>query len=304
LADVEKPDAIICGVDEYSLGLGLLVRRIRGGRVFAIIEDPPFTTRYERIRGRRGRIEKRLRTRLLRSLLEHCAGLFCFIEKDVLEELGLRKAPLYQMMNGASSFALDWANKNSSDGNSTGTFTVGLVGALTPTQGIESLLEIVSLTKQKNENVRLRLIGSVETSYTGTFQRKIKELKLDSCTEVTGWLPYLKMLEKLHQCEVGVYCNPPTEWYRLAQPLKICEYFALAKPTVAWAYPGTSRMLDGGRYGILVESGNKDIFSDALLRLTDFAARKYFSDQINVATKGCLSSEYWYSRVLDLMQSN
>jgi len=39
---VEKPDAILCGIDEQSLGLGLLVSRIMDGRVFAVIEVAPF----------------------------------------------------------------------------------------------------------------------------------------------------------------------------------------------------------------------------------------------------------------------
>lgn len=68
LSQVEKTDSILCGVDEHSFGLGLLLIRI---------------------------VEKSLRTRLLRNLLDLCAGLFFFIEKDVLEELCLRKVPLY-----------------------------------------------------------------------------------------------------------------------------------------------------------------------------------------------------------------
>ena len=303
LSGEEKLDAILCGVDEYSLGLGLLISRIMGGRVFALIEDPPFTTRYERIRGIRGKIEKNLRTRLLGNLLERCAGLFCFIEKEVLEELGLRKVPLYQMMNGASSVALEWVKKNGSSGHSTGTFTIGLVGALTPVQGIESLLEIVSMAKQQNGNVRLRLIGPVEPGYRETLQRRIKELELDSCTEVTGWLPYPLMLEELKGCSLGVYCNPSTAWYRAAQPLKICEYLALGKPTVAWDYPGVRRMMADGRFGFLVAPGDNRAFAQALVSLKDPTIRNPFGEKICAAVKEGWNSCHWYGKVLQILKN-
>ena len=302
LSEVEKPDVILCGVDEYFLGLGLLVSRFLGGRVFSMIEDPPFTTRYETIRGMRGSVEKIFRTRLFRSLLDRCSGLFCFIEKEVLEGLCLRKVPLYQMMNGASSVGLDWARINGSGENSTATFTVGFVGAVTHTQGIESLLEIVSLAKQKNGNVRLRLIGPMEPDYTETFQRKIKELKLDSCTEVTGWLPYPQMLEQLQGCSVGVYCNPSSAWYRAAQPLKICEYLSLGKPTVAWDYPGARRLLKDGLLGILVPVGSKELFANALISLSDPLVYGAFRDAILGATENGWGSQYWFGKVLQIIE--
>jgi glycosyltransferase involved in cell wall biosynthesis len=300
---VEKPDAILCGVDEVSLGFALLASRIIGGRVFAVIEDPPFTTRYERIKGIRGSIEKSLRTRFLRNLLDRCAGLFCFIEKEVLEGYGLRKVPLYQMMNAASSVAVDWMKKNGPGKNSPETYTVGLVGALTPAQGIESLLEIVSLAKQQNGNVRLRLIGPMEPGYSETFQRRIKELKLDSCTEVTGWLPYPKMLDQLQECSVGVYCTPSTAWYRAAHPLKICEYLALAKPMVAWDYPGIRRMMADGRFGFLIPPGDNLAFAQALVYLKNPEIRNSISEEIRLAVKKDWNNQHWYGKVLQIMKN-
>jgi glycosyltransferase involved in cell wall biosynthesis len=304
LSKIKKSDAILCGVDEHSLVLGLLIGRIKGGRVFAMIEDPPFTTRYERIKGMRGNIEKSFRIRLLRNLLNRCAGLFCFIEKDILTELNLQSVPLYQMMNGASSVALDWVMKNGSSGNSTAGFTVGLVGAISHAQGIGSLLEIVSLARRKNGNICLRLIGPMETSYTETFQRRIKELKLGSCTEITGWLPYPLMLAQLQECSVGVYCNPSTAWYRAAQPLKICEYLALGKPTVSWDYPGARRLLRDGLLGKLVPVGNKESFADALVSLNDPLLYGGYQKAFLTTVKNGWGSQYWFRKVLQIIEKS
>lgn len=303
LSEVEKPDTILCGVDEYSLGLGLRVSRIMGGRVFAMIEDPPFTTRYERIRGVRGRVEENLRKLLLRKLLERCAGVFCFIEKEVLEELHLRKVPLYQMMNGASFSALNWKRENGSGGNSAGAFTVGFVGAVEQTQGMGALLEIAALAKKGERGLRLRLIGPMEPDYAPAFQRQIRELNLDSCTEVTGWLPYPKMLEQLQGCSAGVYCNPSTDWYRAAHPLKICEYLALAKPMVAWDYPGVRRMMADGRLGSLVPPGDNLAFAEALVSLSDPGIRESFAKKIRQAVKENWNNHFWYGKVLQALEN-
>jgi glycosyltransferase involved in cell wall biosynthesis len=102
----------------------------------------------------------------------------------------------------------------------------------------------------------------------------------------------------LQECDICVHCNPPTEWFRAAQPLKVCEYLALRKPTVAWDYPGARHLLDNGRLGILVPSGNKSAFTDALIHLVNPFERCTIEHEINVAIQGEWSSGYWYEEVL------
>lgn len=150
-------------------------------------------------------------------------------------------------------------------------------------------------------NLHLRLIGPINNNYSQCYQAKLHDLGLDSNVEITGWLPYEKMLEKLQECDICVHCNPPTEWFRAAQPLKICEYLALSKPTIAWDYPGIRRLLDGGRLGILVPSGNKTLFADELIRLIDPMVRRLIENRIHGAIQGQWSSDYWYGQVLDIL---
>ena len=127
---------------------------------------------------------------------------------------------------------------------------------------------------------------------------------LDSNAEITGWLPYEKMLDKLQECDICLYCNPPTEWFRSAQPLKVCEYLGLGKPTIAWDYPGVRRLLDGGRLGVLVPAGRKTLFADKLIHLTDPMVRRSIEKEIHDATQGQWSSEYWYGQVLDILKND
>jgi len=296
-----RPDVVVCGIDEPSLILGVLFGILRKVPVFALVEDPPFTGRFERFTGFVAKVEKRLRTLLLHHLLESCAGIFCFIEKDVLKEFALHKPQVYQMMNGPSSIARDFAENLPEPMKTNGEYIVGLVGALTPEQGLDTLLRIIAEVRRHIAHLRLRLIGPLDPGYKEDFEANLKRFKLDLATEVTGWLPYTKMLAHLQECNVGVYCNPPTDWFRIAQPLKVCEYLALGKPTIAWDYPGVSRLLGGGRLGILVPPGNKTLFVNELVRLTDPTVRRFFEKEIHDAIQGQWSSDYWYGQVLDVL---
>jgi glycosyltransferase involved in cell wall biosynthesis len=296
-----RPDLVICGIDEYSLSVGLFVGKTVRVPVFCVVEDPPFTDRYTPPISWIQRQEKRIRRLLVRILLQQCSGMFCFIEKDVLDQFKLRNVRVYQLMNGVSPQALDWAKNQPIREKRPSEILIGYVGAINKRQGINDLLQIFAKARKKVANLHLRLIGPIENDYAHHYQAKLCELGLNSNVEITGWLPYEKMLEKLQECDICVHCSPPTEWFRSAHPLKVCEYLALGKPTIAWDYPGIRRLLDSGRLGILVPFGNKTLFADELMRLTDPMVRCSIENEIHGAIKEQWSSDYWYGQVLDIL---
>jgi glycosyltransferase involved in cell wall biosynthesis len=297
----DRFDILVSGIDEYSLILGLFVGKTARVPVFCVVEDPPFTDRYTSPVSWSRRQEKRVRQFVIRTLLQHCSGILCFIEGDILNDLNLRNVPVYQLMNGVSPQALDWVENHPRREKGDSECIIGYVGAISKKQGIDDLLEIFADARKKVANLHLRLIGPMENDYAQCYQTKLHDLGLDLKVEITGWLPYEKMLEKLEECDICVHCNPPTEWFRSAQSLKICEYLALGKPTIAWDYPGVSRLLDGGRLGILVPAGNKSAFIDALVSLVDPGTRGSIKKEIHDAILGQWSSDYWYGQVLSIL---
>ena len=294
-------DIVVSGIDEYSLSVGLLAGKAARVPVFCVVEDPPFTDRYSPPIGWVRRQEKRIRRFIVKNLLEHCSGMFCFIEGDILNDFNLRNVPVYQLMNGVSPQALDWVENHPTKEKEDSECTIGYVGAINRKQGIDDLLEIFANAKKKVANLHLRLIGPIDNVYAQCYQKMLCDLGLDSNVEVTGWLPYEKMLKKLEECDVCVYCNPNTDWFRTAQPLKVCEYLALEKPTIAWDYPGTRRLLNQGRLGVLVPAGYKSVFTGALVSLTDPSLRRPIENEIHGAIQDQWSSDYWYGRVLDIL---
>jgi glycosyltransferase involved in cell wall biosynthesis len=297
-----KSEVVVCGVDEHSLSLAVLVGKMAGIPVYACAEDPPFTNRYNGFSSVGRRIERELRRKLISILLERCKGVFCFVEKEALKDFNIHGVPLHQMMNGPSEKALTWSEESPRPTEQNGNFVVGLVGALCKEQGLDTLLEIIAEAGKRIGSLKLRLIGPMHPDYEEAFYEQARRLALESSIELTGWLSYPKMLEQLSGCSLGVYCNPDTDWFRVAQPLKICEYLALAKPVIAWDYPGTRRLLDQGRLGVLVPSGDVSAFADALVRLRDPAVRAGIEKEIRIATACQWSNTYWYEEALRIMQ--
>jgi glycosyltransferase involved in cell wall biosynthesis len=291
-------DAVVCGIDEYSLCVGWVAGKLANAPVFCVVEDPPFTDRYAPPVGWIHQEEKRFRKILVSKFLGCCSGIFCFIEKEVLREFKLGVTPLYQFMNGVSSSALEWVQSGQSPPAQFSDFRIGYVGALNRRQGIDDLLEIFAQARKKISRLQLRLIGPLEKEYARDYYEKIEDLKLDGNVEVTGWLPYERMLKMLQECHIGVYCNQPNEWIRAAQPLKVCEYLALCIPTVAWDYPGVRRLLDGGRLGILIPQGQYSAFVNAIVQLANAYERDSYKAQIGLALETYWSSDYWYEEAL------
>ncbi len=297
-----KPDFVVCGVDEHSLSLAVLASAMAKAPIFAFVEDPPFTSRYDGPLSTSKRAERALRRKIVSRLLQRCSGIFCFVEKEALNHFDIRGVPLHQMMNSPSAKALTWLEENPHRAVNAGDFVVGLVGALCKEQGLGTLIEIIAEANKRTEGLKVRLIGPMDPGYGEVFYEKVRGLGLQSAVEVTGWVSYPAMLEKLSSCSIGVYCNPDIDWYRVAQPLKICEYLALAKPVIAWDFPGTRRMLDHGRLGVLVPPGDVSAFADALVRLREPSIRAEIETGIRTATARQWSSTYWFGETLRIMQ--
>ena len=302
IRETDQIDTVICGVDEYSLIIGIFVGKIANASVFCVVEDPPFTDRYHKLNNIIRRQEKRLRHLFIKSMLKKCTGIFCFIEKDVLNEFDLDGVPVLQFMNGVSTDAIKWVQNHPIEEQDLSECIIGYVGAINKKQGIDDLLNIFAAAKQKVDNLRLRLIGPIDNDYVPCYQKKLCDLGLDSAVEITGWLPYEKMLEKLQECSICVHVNPPTQWFRAAQPLKICEYLALGKRTVAWDYPGTRRLLDHGRLGVLIPARNMAAFRDGLIEFSNPMVRNSVERELHGAICGEWTSDYWYGRVLDILR--
>ena len=95
----------------------------------------------------------------------------------------------------------------------------------------------------------------------------IANLHLESKVIITGYIPQNKVPELLAAIDVAVLPYPrfPKElWF---SPLKMYEYMAAGKAIVASKYGQIADVLEDGRTGFLVEPGDVDELTQAILRL-------------------------------------
>jgi glycosyltransferase involved in cell wall biosynthesis len=68
-------------------------------------------------------------------------------------------------------------------------------------------------------------------------------------------------------CDVGIIPLPNIDWWRVSSPLKFIEYLAMGKPVIATRIPFHEANMQNNTCGVLIESNNPTVISDAIIYL-------------------------------------
>jgi glycosyltransferase involved in cell wall biosynthesis len=144
----------------------------------------------------------------------------------------------------------------------TGKKVIIYVGRLTRQKGVPTLLEAFSHVVRKVPDVRLVLVGPLESE--GPFGIRKEELgrfgEKVLCLGRRGDVPAL-----LRAADMFAF---PTE-YREGVPRVLLEAGLAELPIVASRMPGCSDVVDDGKNGILVDPGNPVSLGEAILKMFD-----------------------------------
>lgn len=303
----QRPDFVLCGIDEFSLLLAWLTTKWLGVPFWAIAEDPPFTDRYGlRDKFLRG-IERKLRIALTSWLIKQSRGVFCFIDRRALDEVtpvSLRNSAfLIQLSTGTSVEARKLREKLQEErAHDDGVLKIGYVGEVSEEQGIFDLLNAF-IRVRRNVPAELYLIGNVAHDWQSTFREFLLQHQIQASVHLVGWVPYEKMLELISKMDVCCHTRKTSRWAESAFPLKICDYLGMNRPVVSWDYLGCRALLRGGDFGALIRYPSIEAFGDALL---EFAARDYrqgFVERIEQA-QTALMAEGFYEQIFKICCQN
>jgi glycosyltransferase involved in cell wall biosynthesis len=142
---------------------------------------------------------------------------------------------------------------------------VMFTGSFQPWHGVDNLIQAFSRVIPEVPRAKLVLVGDGRTR--ADLEAQAKEAGLADKVIFTGSVPYQKVPALLSIAEVAVapYPELPTElWF---SPLKLFEYMAAAKAIVASNVGQIAEVLEDGYSGLLVEPGNVEALSQALIRL-------------------------------------
>jgi len=145
---------------------------------------------------------------------------------------------------------------------------VGFVGSLSKRQGIPILLDVAEKCKQQISDIHFLIVGE------GFEEHKLKKLvknnNLENIVTFTGAVSHNDIPAYIAAMDITVLPNMSI----YSSPVKIFEYMAMAKPTIAPAQGQMNRFFENGKEILLIKPGDKEqlisniirLFNDSVLR--------------------------------------
>lgn len=163
-------------------------------------------------------------------------------------------------------------------------------GRLDPEKGIDTLIEAVSLLKEKN--FRLVIIGRGSDEYTSHIKQLIEEKGIKDKVLLAGFrhpvLPYVA------GADFGILASTIRE----GCPLSPKEYMSQGCPVVVTNNGGQREYVVNERNGLFVNPGNAEQLAEAMGRLIDDAAlRQKIGQQAKADFDDHLNYEHFYAKI-------
>ena len=148
------------------------------------------------------------------------------------------------------------------------------VGGFYPWHDLDLLLESFTQVLQKLPKARLVLVGEGQTR--SNVAQKVIRKGLEHAVIMTGAISHTSVPEMVSIAEVAVVPAAPVPASRggTGTPLKLFEYMAAGKAIVATGLNQAAEVIRNGHNGLLVEAGDVEGFSNAMLDLLDDSAKR------------------------------
>ncbi len=147
--------------------------------------------------------------------------------------------------------------------------TVIHLGAINRARGWPQMLD--ALTRTKNKNINLRVVGQFGDNTSDAFLARVKELGLENRVTFEPWIPYDQVPALLRQCQVGIVLFQPVMLsFTHALPHKLFDYMLAELPVIV---PGfaveVADIVRSSDAGILVDPANIEAVAHTLDQLAE-----------------------------------
>lgn len=145
-------------------------------------------------------------------------------------------------------------------------YTLGYSGTPYKKDGIEDLLNSLSLLKKKGYDLNLVIIGDVvnEKSKIPVLRSYCEKLGIEENVVFTGLLPLEGVRDLLAKCKILVITRPLSVQTKAGFPTKIGEYFACGKTVLSTKVGDVGRYFNDGKEIVFAEPGNPESISEKI----------------------------------------
>ena len=187
--------------------------------------------------------------------------------RDWVLSLGVNEKAVHLVPNGVS-FDL-FASEKSGDAvrrlyNLDSKKVIGFLGSFQRWHDVEGLLYAFSRVYESDHKLRLLLVG--DGDQRENLEGLVHDRGLGSAVVFAGRIEHELVPEYIAAMDIAV---APYDWPEdfYGSPLKVFEYMAAGKPTVAAAIGQIEEVVEHGRTGWLYPSGNRDKLAESLASL-------------------------------------
>lgn len=135
-------------------------------------------------------------------------------------------------------------------------------GVLSPSRGLEHVVDAVGLLKQRGRRVRFLLIG--DGPAREDLRGRAERLGVSDLLSFTGRVAADKVPALIDQCDIGVIPLPDYRGWRVSSPLKLMEYCAMGRPVVVTRIHAHEAVLSQSAGALYVESPSADAIASAM----------------------------------------
>ncbi len=172
-----------------------------------------------------------------------------------------------------------------------GKSVIGFVGSFQKWHDLEGLLQVFAGLYDKDPDLRLLLVGDGHRRQD--LQKSVRELGLSDVVIFPGRLPHEQVPAYIASMDVTVVpYGSITDFY--FSPLKLFEYMAVSRPTVAAALEQIAEVLEHGKTGWLYPAGDNERLAEGIATLL---YDQQLARKIAEAARETVLSRYTWGRV-------
>lgn len=146
-------------------------------------------------------------------------------------------------------------------------------GYVQEARGLEVVVQALHLLRERGVDVRFRVVGN--GSYLPRLAKLVREKKLESVIELTGWVAHKEVAKYVLQADVGVIPHPKNAHTDTTIPNKLFDYMVCGRPVVVSNAAPMERIVTQERCGLVFRAGNPESLADVVFQLSaDEATRR------------------------------
>jgi len=169
---------------------------------------------------------------------------------------------------------------------------VGFVGSLSKRQGLSLLLDAAAKCKQQIPDIHFLIVG--EGFEEPKLKNFVKDNKLENIVTFTGAVSHNDIPSYIAAMDITVLPNMSI----YSSPVKIFEYMAMAKPTIAPAQGQMNRFFENEKEILLIKPGDQEQLISRIIRLfRDSALRERLGSNARHKISNSYTWEYNAKRI-------